>query len=156
MLYEWAAHGTRVCSPAVVYIGWKAEGSTLHVLAFGANTTCPKPLAMLAVIEPDVPCVRSLMTTWNPAGVSCKATVRVSPEFMNRSLVGSGVVTAGFVTNEIGLAGACATPFFVMNPKFTVSSPTVFRQAALLGTPVFWFRPSLSILSARTTAWRRS
>src|SRR5260370_37947187 len=24
MLYEWAAHGTRVCSLAVLYIGWKA------------------------------------------------------------------------------------------------------------------------------------
>ena len=26
-LYEWAAHGTRVCSLEVEYIGWKAYGA---------------------------------------------------------------------------------------------------------------------------------
>src|SRR5215469_7637918 len=129
-------------------MGWKAKGLTLHALAFGANTTCPKPLAMLAVIEPDVPCVRSLMTTWKPAGVSCRSTTSLSPEFMNRSWVGSGLWTAGFVANEIGLAGACATPLVVMNAKFTGSRPTVLRQAALLTTPLFWSSEKLSIVSA--------
>src|SRR2546423_9496035 len=87
---------------------------------------------MLAVIEPDVPCVRSWMTTWKPAAVSCRATVRVSPDRMNRSLVGFGVKTAGFVAVDTGLAGACATPFFVTNAKFTGSSLTRSRQAGLL------------------------
>ena len=59
-----------VCAPQVeprgtaeLYIGWNAYGATWHVLALGWNRMCPKPLAMLAVIEPCWPVVRSLMST---------------------------------------------------------------------------------------------
>ncbi len=56
---------------------------------------------MLAVIEPDWPVVRSWITTWNPAGVSCMSTVTVSPEFMNRSVAGFGVSAANGGVNTV-------------------------------------------------------
>src|SRR5215472_5345942 len=52
-LYECAAHGTRVCSLDVEYMGWKLYGRLVHVVAAGSKMTCWKPLAALAVIEPD-------------------------------------------------------------------------------------------------------
>ena len=60
-MYECAAHGTRVCSLDVAYIGWNAYGDWLHVDAFGSKLTCAKPLSSLAVIDPDCPLVRSLI-----------------------------------------------------------------------------------------------
>jgi len=56
----------------------------------GANLICANPLALLAVIDPDCPVVRSWITTFRPFGVSLNATCRWSPEFMNRS-AGLGV-----------------------------------------------------------------
>src|SRR4029078_6791386 len=58
-LYEWAAHGTRVCSLDVAYMGWKAYGVCVHAAAFGAKLTWAKPLATLAVIDPVSPLVTS-------------------------------------------------------------------------------------------------
>src|SRR5215469_3637000 len=105
MLYECAAHGTRVFSLEVEYIGWKLVGMFTHDLeGFGANWTSPKPLAALAVMDPVWPVVRSLMRTWNPSAVSPIATERLSPECMNRSCVLSGVRCASVAST--GLAGA--------------------------------------------------
>src|SRR5260370_13170847 len=108
--------------------------------------TWQKSLATLAVIAPDWPLVRSLITTWKPADVSCKSTVSVSPDCIIRSALGSGVKVAR--VESTGLAGACATPLRVMNAKLTGSMPTELRQAALLSTPVFWLRLNQSIVSA--------
>src|SRR5215468_7255416 len=113
---------------------------------FGAYWTSPNPLAALAVIDPDWPLVRSLMTTWKPLDVSCSATVRVSPEFMNRSLAGSGVNVASVAFT--GLAGAWATPFLVMNAKFTYSMPVWAAQVGLSCVPAFRFCDRLSMFSA--------
>src|SRR5437773_11437520 len=66
-LYECAAHGTRVCSFAVEYIGWNAYGSSVHVVAVGWNSGCAKPFATLAVIEADSPVVESVMAVTSPA-----------------------------------------------------------------------------------------
>src|SRR5262245_19956903 len=66
-LYEWAAHGTRVCSLEVEYIGWKLYGDCEHVAASGSKLTCAKPFAALAVIEPDSPVVVSLIVVTRPA-----------------------------------------------------------------------------------------
>src|SRR6266581_782230 len=86
------------------------------------------------------------MRTWKPAGVSCRVTTSLSPEPMNKSLLGSGVKVAS--VESTGLAGACATPFLVMKAKLTGSTPTLLRQSALLFAPVFWFWLKLSIVSA--------
>ena len=57
----------------VAYIGWKLYGMFLHwVDGLGANFTWPKPLAALAVIDPEVPLVVSLTTALRPLGVSCR------------------------------------------------------------------------------------
>src|SRR6266849_6171286 len=70
--------------------------------------TWPKSLATLAVIEPDWPLVRSFITTWKPADVSCKSTVRVSPDCIIRSLLGSGVKVARveWIGRRLGHAAA--------------------------------------------------
>ncbi len=44
----------RVCSLEVAYIGWNAYGMLVQVEAVGSNLTWANPLAMLAVIEPDL------------------------------------------------------------------------------------------------------
>jgi hypothetical protein len=64
------------------------------------------------------------------------STVRRSPEFMNRSVAGSGVNVSAVAPSGEGLA--CGIPFFVRKAKFAGSIPTVFRQSALFTTPVFW------------------
>ena len=94
----------------VEYSGWNAWVVTEHVLALGSKTTEPNPLAVLAVILPAVPAVRSLITTWNPADVSCKRTDSWSPEFMKKSLLAFRSNLPGFS----GLAEEVATPFLVM------------------------------------------
>src|SRR5437762_5648358 len=65
-LYECAAHGTRVCSLEVAYIGWNAYAVWLQVAAVGSKFTWAKPFATLAVIDPDCPDVASLIATTNP------------------------------------------------------------------------------------------
>ena len=64
------------------------------------------------------------------------STVSWSPEFMNRSVDGSGVNVPSVWSS--GPGGACGVPDLVMKAKFAGSIPTVLRQSALLGTPVFW------------------
>ncbi len=56
-----AAQGKRVCSLEVAYMGLKAYGSLLHFVVAGSNLICAKPLAMLAVIEPDQFVVKSVI-----------------------------------------------------------------------------------------------
>jgi hypothetical protein len=87
--------------------------------------------------------------------VSCISTVRVSPELMKRSLLGSGVkpTALGSAIRSFGFAGACETPFLVMNAKLTYSSPVCGRQVGLLfrlGLPTgkLELRERLSMLSA--------
>jgi hypothetical protein len=48
-----------VSSLDVEYIGWKSHGVSVQVDAAGSKLTALKPLAALAVIEPDWPVVRS-------------------------------------------------------------------------------------------------
>src|SRR6266487_5806352 len=76
------------------------------------------------------------------------STVSWSPEFMNRSVAGFGVKVP--VVWSSGPGGSCGAPLFVMNAKFAGSSPTVFRQAALLSVTgvVFWSRWRLKIAIA--------
>src|ERR1700719_3523683 len=62
-LYAWAVQGRRVSSLEVLYIGWKADGRLVQVVAVGSNLICAKPFATLAVIEPVSPVVKSLMMT---------------------------------------------------------------------------------------------
>src|SRR6266851_3754897 len=59
---------------------------------------------------------------------------------------GSGVNVARVAFT--GLAGAWATPFLVMNAKFTYSTPVIAAQAGLSCWPVFRFCDRLSMLSA--------
>ena len=77
--------------------------------------------------------MRSFSRTRNPAGVSRMDRAITSPEFMNRSWLGSGVYVASVAST--GLAGAWALPLRVMNAKLTGSTPTVSRQAALSSAP---------------------
>ena len=128
----------------VLNSGWKVYGVTVHLLALGSNTTLPNPLALLAVIEPLVCVVWSLITTRIPLAVSNSRTVRLSPAFIRKSRFGSGVKCSGCA----GLARAVATPFLVTNAKFTGSGPTLFRHAVLLNCPVFTFSENVSMFSA--------
>src|SRR4029079_15637586 len=145
-LYEWAAHGTRVCSLEVEYIGWKAYGVCVHVDAVGSKLTWAKPLATLAVIEPVSPLVTSSMATTRPAAESWIDRLTWSPLSMNRSVAGFGVNVARVWSS--GPAGACGAPLIVMNAKFAGSMPTVFRQSVLLLTPAFWSLLKLKIATA--------
>jgi hypothetical protein len=52
----------------------------LHwVEGLGAYFTWPKPLAALAVIDPEVPLVVSVTTAFRPCGVSWSCTAKLSP-----------------------------------------------------------------------------
>ena len=77
----------------------------------------PNPLAVEAVIEPCLPVLRSVMSTRNPAGVSCMWNRMRSPGFMSRSLFTSGFTALKFGLAKVpvnnGLAGAWETPFLV-------------------------------------------
>jgi hypothetical protein len=84
-----------------------------------------------------VPVEWSWTITVRPADPSWMSTESWSPEFMNRSVAGFGVNVASVAPS--GEGGACGAPLFVMNAKFTGSSPTVLRQSWLFRTPVFWF-----------------
>src|SRR5437660_12682691 len=104
---------TRVCSEEVEYIGWKLYGRLTQLVPVGSYWTWPNPLAALAVMDPFCPLVWSWMTACNPFGVSCRDTFRLSPEFMNRSLFGTGVNVA--VVESTGFGGAVGIPFLVTN-----------------------------------------
>src|SRR5579872_586198 len=112
---------TRVCSEAVEYIGWKSYGCLKQLVPVGSYWTWANPLAALAVIDPDSPVLRSLMAARSPFPVSLSDTFRLSPEFMNRSLAGSGVNVA--VVESTGFGGAVGWPFLVRNAKLKYSSP---------------------------------
>src|SRR6266550_6346348 len=119
MLYECAAHGTRVSSELVLYSGWKSYGRFLQTEPLGSYWTCPKPFAALAVMKPAWPVVRSFRSIRRPCAVSFMVTTMRSPEFMNRSVAPFGVKVP---TVELtGLGGACGTPLLVMNAKLTGS-----------------------------------
>src|SRR5712692_379077 len=124
---------TRVCSDEVEYIGWKLYGRLTQLVPVGSYWTWPNPLAALAVMEPRCPVVRSLMTVCNPFGVSRRDTLRLWPEFMNRSFFGSGVNVA--VVDCTGFAGAVVRPFLLMNEKFTYSRPVLAAQVEFRVVP---------------------
>ena len=100
---------TRVCSEEVEYIGWKSYGWLTQLVPVGSYLTWPKPLAALAVMDPDWPVVRSLMVASSPFAVSPMDTLILSPEFMSRSRFRSGVNVA--VVDSTGLAGAVVWPW---------------------------------------------
>src|ERR671936_153475 len=110
---------TRVFSDEVLYIGWNAYGIALQLVPVGSYWICANPFEGLAVIDPDWWVERSSICARSPSGVSCIETCRRSPEFMNRSRLGSGVYVASVESS--GFAGACATPFLVTNAKSNVS-----------------------------------
>src|SRR5215472_9404766 len=97
-------------------------------------------------MDPDWPVVRSLIWTANPFDVSPMATDNVSPECMNRSSLLSGVRWASVAST--GLAGVCATPFFVMNAKLTYSTPVCAAQVGFSVCPVLRFSEKLSMVNA--------
>src|SRR6478735_9200909 len=73
------------------------------------------------------------MSTRSPSGVSCWVTSSWSPEFMNRSLDGSGVNVVR--VESTGLAGAWLTPVLVTKAKFTYSIPTRAAQVGFCRVP---------------------
>src|SRR5579859_1511704 len=142
-----AAQVTRVFVDDVLYIGWKLYGMAWQDVPLGSNFTCANPLALLAVIDPLWPVVRSLMTTRRPFGVSPKETFRWSPGFMNRSLVGLGVNVPPIVDCS-GFAGPVDLPFLVMKAKLRYSTPAFAWQVGLLSWLVTGFSERLSMFSA--------
>src|SRR5438552_2187155 len=113
-----AAQVTRVFGDDVLYMGWKLYGMFLQDVPLGSNLTCPNPFALLAVMDPVPPVVRSCRVTFRPFGVSVNDVRTRSPEFMNRSLeLGVNVARVEFS----GLAGACDLPFLVMKAKLRYS-----------------------------------
>src|SRR4051794_11070784 len=148
MLYECAAHGTRVASVDVEYIGWKSYGMFLHsVDGLGANFTWPKPFAALAVMNPDWPEVMSLTTARSPCAVSCSVTVYLSPDARNRSFDGSGRPDA-IGSKWTGFGGPCGLPLWVRYAKLTGSTPTRFAHVSLSCFPVTGLIDRLSIVMA--------
>src|SRR5712691_624670 len=137
---------TLVCSEEVEYIGWKLYGCSTQLVPVGSYWTWPNPLAALAVIDPVWPLVRSWITALSPCGVSCRRTVRLSPEFMSRSLVRSGVNVARVDCN--GFAGVWDTPFFVTNAKLTYSRPVLAAQVGFKVVPVTGFSARLKMFIA--------
>src|SRR5713101_7675853 len=124
---------TRVCSEEVEYIGWKLYGMLTQLVPVGAYWTWPNPLAAPAVMDPVCPLVTSLMTACNPFGVSWSDTVRLSPEFMNRSFFRSGVNVA--VVESTGFAAAVVRPCLLTNAKLTYSRPVLAAQVAFRVVP---------------------
>jgi hypothetical protein len=104
------------------------------------------PFATLAVIDPDWPVVWSRISVTSPAAESWTEISSESPAPIKRSRAAFGVNDASVWLS--GAGGACGVPLLVMNAKFAGSTLTVFRQAALLFTPVFWLRLKLKIAIA--------
>src|ERR1700693_6313267 len=124
-------------------MGWKSYGTPVQLVPVGSYLICAKPLAALAVIDPDWPDVASLMTTWRPCAVSCRVTARLSPELMNRSLVGSGVKVASVLCS--GLGGAWVLPFLVTKAKVKVSMPTLAAHVEFCRVPLTGFSSTLKM-----------
>src|SRR5258708_1944399 len=137
---------TRVCSDEVEYIGWKLYGMLVQLVPVGSYWTWPNPLAALAVMDPVCPLVRSWMTASSPFGVSWRDTLRLSPDFMNRSLARFGVNVA--VVESTGFAGAVERPFLVMNAKLTYSRPVLAAQVAFWVVPLTGSSERLNMFSA--------
>src|SRR5262249_11208535 len=116
------------------YIGWKLYGRLTQLVPVGSYRTWPNPLAALAVIDPFCPLVWSLMTACTPFGVSFRDTFRLSPEFMNRSLFGSGVNVA--VVDCTGFGTAVGPPFLVTNAKLTGSMPDLAAHVEFSPVPL--------------------
>src|SRR5579859_4770474 len=125
---------TRVCSEEVEYIGWKSYGMLTQLVPVGSYCTWPNPLAALAVMDPVWPFVPSWMTARNPFGVSPMDTLMLSPEFISRSRLRSGVNVA--VVESTGLAGAVVRPSLVRNAKLTYSRPVLPAQVAFRVVPL--------------------
>src|SRR6266566_5696966 len=140
---------TRVCSDEVLYIGWKSYGMLLQPVPVGAYCTWPNELAALAVMEPLWWVVRSLTVATRPWRLSWRLTMSLSPEFMNRALVGSGVPDLT-KSNWTGLAGPCGAPFRVRYAKFTYSRPPriAFAHVGLRTVPLTGSSARLSIVIA--------
>src|SRR5215471_17047575 len=149
MLYECAAHGTRVCGDEVLYIGWKSYGITVQEVPVGANLICPKLFAALATMKPLWPVVRSLMSVRSPCAVSDMVTWIRSPDPMKRSRAGSGAPDVSGLKSS-GFGGPVGTPFLVRNAKFTYSIPprTWPRQVPFRSCPLTGSRDRLSMVSA--------
>src|SRR5438874_987711 len=96
--------------------------------ALGSNLICANPLALLAVMKPVWPEVTSLIVTLRPFAVSPKATLSLSPDFMNRSLA-LGVKLAR--VEPRGLAGPFDLPFLLMKAKLRYSTPAFCWQVGL-------------------------
>jgi len=77
----------------------------------------PNPLAIEEVIDPCWFVLRSVRSTRNPAGVSCKWTRIRSPGFMSRSSFTFGFTALKFGLAKVpvnnGFAGAWETPLVV-------------------------------------------
>src|SRR6266704_2758200 len=85
-------------------------------------------------MDPVCPVFRSWMTARSPCGVSPMDTLMLSPEFMNRSLAGSGVNVAS--VDCTGFAGAEVRPFLVRNAKLTYSRPVTAAQVWFSTVPL--------------------
>src|SRR5579859_584293 len=115
---------TRVCSEEVEYIGWKSYGRSVQLVPVGSYWTWPNPLAALAVMDPVSPVVRSWMVARSPCGVSPRDTLRLSPEFINRSRLKSGVNVA--VVASTGFGAAVVRPSLLRNAKLKYSILPIF------------------------------
>src|SRR5260370_41141245 len=120
----------------------------LQVVPVGANCTWPNPLAALVVIEPVWRVVLSLISICRPLAVSCRVTTSLSPEFMNRSALGSGVKVLRVEFTGLGGEFGCGVPLFVLKAKLTYSTPVVAAQVGFKLWPVTGFCERLSMLSA--------
>src|ERR1700730_5462119 len=86
------------------------------------------------------------MTICRPCAVSCNVTVSLSPEFMKRSALGSGVKVVIVDCSGLGGEFGCGTPLLVMKAKLTGSTPVSPTHAPFV--PVTGFCERLSMLSA--------
>src|SRR5207244_5969954 len=105
-----------------------------QLVPVGSYWTWPNPLAALAVMDPVWPFVRSWMTARTPFGVSPRETLRLSPEFINRPLAGSGVNVA--VLDCTGFAGAVVRPSLLRHAKLTYSRPVLAAQVGFRVVPL--------------------
>jgi len=118
-----AAHGTRVCSLEVAYIGWKSYGRLEHVVAFGAKMTCLEAVLGAGGHRPERSSLRSSSLTRRPSRLSRRSTEITSPAFMNRVRPRWGVNVPAVVCNS-GLGGPWGLPSSVMKAKLNGSRPT--------------------------------
>src|SRR6266849_5233613 len=88
------------------------------------------------------------MTICKPCAVSCIVTANLSPEFMNRSALGSGVKVLRVEFTGLGGEFGCGVPFFVMKAKLTYSTPVVAAHVEFSDWPVTGFCERLSMLRA--------